>query len=77
MIVVNPMALQIAVCAQGVELSWPATATTAGCLLQSRPSLAPSGAWVNWPAAPASVNGRWVLTAPAEGSGRLFRLDKP
>ena len=75
MLVVTPIALQVARCAQGVQLSWPATAT--GYLLQSRPSLAPSDAWVNWPAAPESVNGRWVSTVPAEGSARLFRLYKP
>jgi hypothetical protein len=77
MIVVNPMALQIAGSAQGVQLSWPSTATAAGYLLQSRPSLAPSDAWVIWPAAPESINGRWVMTVPAEGSARLFRLYKP
>ncbi len=77
MIVVNPIAMQIAGSAQGVQLSWPATATAAGYLLQSRPSLAPSDGWVNWPAVPESVNGRWVLTVAAEGSARLFRLYKP
>jgi hypothetical protein len=77
MIVVNPIALQITGSAQGLQLSWPATATAAGYVLQSRPSLAPSDAWVNWPAAPESINGRWVLTVPAEGSARLFRLYKP
>jgi len=75
MLVANPIALQIAGSAQGVQLSWPAGER--GYLLQSRPSLAPSDAWVNWPAAPESVNGRWVSTVPAEGSARLFRLYKP
>jgi hypothetical protein len=77
MIAFNTIALQIAGSAQGVQLSWPATASTAGYLLQSRPSLAPSDAWVNWPVAPENVNGRWDLTVPAEGSARLFRLYKP
>ena len=77
MLVVTPIALQIANSAQGVQLSWPAAATAAGYLLQSRPSLAPPDAWVNWPAAPARVNGRWVSTVPAAGSARLFRLYKP
>ena len=77
MLVVTPIALQIANSAQGVQLSWPAAATAAGYLLQSRPGLASSDAWVNWPAAPASVNGRWVSTVPAAGSARLFRLYKP
>ena len=75
MIVVNPIALQVKASAQGVQLSWPATAT--GYVLQSCPSLAPSAAWVNWPATPDSVSGRWVLTVPAEGSTRLFRLYRP
>jgi hypothetical protein len=77
MIVVNTIGLQIAGSAQGVRLSWPAIATAAGYVLQSRPSLAPSAGWVSWPAAPESVNGCWVLTVPPKGSARLFRLYKP
>lgn len=75
MITVQPVALQIQSSAGGVQLSWPGQ--PAGWVLQSRSSMAASEAWVNWPDAPESVNGRSVQTVPASGRALFFRLYKP
>jgi len=74
-IVVQSVVLQIALSAQGVQLSWPGSVS--GYLLQSRSSLAQSDGWVNWPASPQSINGRWVVAMPAKDGGQFFRLLKP
>jgi hypothetical protein len=74
-IVVESMALQIQNSAQGVQLSWPITGES--YVLQSRSTMAPSDAWVNWAGAPESVNGRFVLTVPPSGPALFFRLYKP
>ena len=70
--VAEAVALQIETAAQGPRLSWPIAG--AGYLLQSRSSLAPGDAWVNWPVAAESVNGRWVIPMPTGGPARFFRL---
>lgn len=75
MFVAQPVALQIQSSAQGVQLSWPSSAS--GYVLQSRSSLAPSGAWLSVPGAPGWVNGRWVVTVPVTGAGQFFRLATP
>ena len=74
-IAVQSVALQIAISAQGVQLSWSGSAS--GYVLQSRSSLGSSGTWVNWPTAPQSVNGSYVVTMPAKDAGQFFRLIKP
>ena len=74
-IAVQSVALQIAISAQGVQLSWSGSAS--GYVLQSRSSLGSSGTWVNWPIAPQSVNGSYVVTMPAKDAGQFFRLIKP
>ena len=66
------IALQIETSAQGPQLSWPIAG--AGYLLQSRSSSGPGDAWVNWPGAAESVNGRWVVPLPPGDPARFFRL---
>jgi len=75
MFVAQPVALQIQSSAQGVQLSWPGSAS--GYVLQSRSSLRRTDGWATLPGAPGWVNGRWVVTVPVSGAGQFFRLAIP
>jgi hypothetical protein len=75
MITLQYYAIQIQNTASGVQLSWPASA--AGYVLQSRSSLAPSDAWVNWSGAATLVDGSFVVTVPGDAAQQFFRLCEP
>ncbi len=64
--------LDIAPADPNVVVSW--TNTAAGYTLQTTASLAPPEAWTNALPLPASVSGRLMVTNPATGPSRFYRL---
>jgi uncharacterized repeat protein (TIGR03803 family) len=58
-----------------VILTWPTNA--AGLTLQSTTNLVSPAVWITNSAGPAVVNGQNVLTNPASGSKKFYRLSQP
>jgi hypothetical protein len=66
--------LQLERTENGLRLSWP---EVAGFALQSRSSLLPDAAWLDWLELPTLADGRYSVNVSAGASAQFFRLAKP
>jgi len=69
-----PVMLSIANVETNVVISW--TNALMGFTLQTSPTLPPAATWANALPAPALVSGQFMVTNPAVGAERFYRLAK-